>query len=180
MGQIWSGDVFSLQGLTEMFGDDCQEVIPGLYIGHVGCVTSRETLERYGIRRLVNVSERDYALPAGVEACLQVALPDDPSSDLRQHFAEIGRFIQASLLEHKPVLVHCVWGRSRSGCAVVAYLIEHGAMSLDAALQLTRSKRSCVHPNPGFMEQLREHERDVANRQLPIAPSLAPVTETMA
>lgn len=34
-------------------------------------------------------------------------------------------------------------------------------MKLDAALELIRSKRDKINPNPGFINQLKEYEKQV-------------------
>ena len=52
------------------------------------------------------------------------------------------------------MLVHCYAGISRSATIVISYLMKEHGMSLQAATQLTRSKRWFINPNPGFVKQL--------------------------
>eukprot|EP00771_Trimastix_marina_P000558 gnl/Trimastix_PCT/1577.p1 GENE.gnl/Trimastix_PCT/1577~~gnl/Trimastix_PCT/1577.p1 ORF type:complete len:276 (+),score=28.93 gnl/Trimastix_PCT/1577:329-1156(+) len=52
------------------------------------------------------------------------------------------------------VLVHCRLGQSRSATVVIAYLMRHLRMSLDAAVQDVVRKRPSVNPNHGFLRQL--------------------------
>ena len=46
-------------------------------------------------------------------------------------------------------------GMSRSATIACAYLMKKHQWSYDVALELVKSKRPCVYPNLGFVEQLR-------------------------
>ena len=46
-------------------------------------------------------------------------------------------------------------GMSRSATIACAYLMKKHQWSYDVALERVKSKRPCVYPNPGFVEQLR-------------------------
>eukprot|EP00906_Rhabdomonas_costata_P015157 RCo021787 len=54
------------------------------------------------------------------------------------------------------VLINCRMGISRSSSMVIAYLIQRMGHTYDSALELVRSKRPMVNPNPGFEQQLRQ------------------------
>eukprot|EP00667_Euglena_gracilis_P020988 EG_transcript_22834 len=54
-------------------------------------------------------------------------------------------------------------GMSRSGAVVAAYLMKHHSMLLRDALRVIRSRRPCVKPNKGFLQQLREYETLLAS-----------------
>lgn len=54
------------------------------------------------------------------------------------------------------VLVHCVYGQSRSVAVVTAYLMSSG-MSFADALNLVAVRRPCLSINPGFLAQLFMH-----------------------
>ena len=59
-------------------------------------------------------------------------------------------------------LVHCKYGISRSVAFIIAYLIKYLKFSADSALEFLLKKRSKIKPNDGFMDQLREYEREYA------------------
>jgi protein-tyrosine phosphatase len=59
--------------------------------------------------------------------------------------------------------VHCYAGRSRSATVVIAWLMRTRHLSMDDAFALVRSKRELVHPNVGFVSQLRDYERRIRN-----------------
>ncbi|GLD98519.1 hypothetical protein PINS_up007216 [Pythium insidiosum] len=57
------------------------------------------------------------------------------------------------------VLVHCVYGQSRSATICVAYLMRSHAMPLVDAFDAVCSARPCIYINPGFLRQLEMFER---------------------
>ena len=56
------------------------------------------------------------------------------------------------------VLVHCMYGISRSVAFVIAYLIKYKNYSVDEALKFLMKKRNKINPNKGFLEQLYAYE----------------------
>ena len=48
-------------------------------------------------------------------------------------------------------------GVSRSATIVLAYLMTIGDYDLEKALQIVKGSRGYIHPNPGFMMQLRKY-----------------------
>ena len=55
-------------------------------------------------------------------------------------------------------MVHCLAGVSRSVSFVIAYFIKYQGMSYQQAYQLVKSKRRIIHPNDGFIQQLKAYE----------------------
>jgi protein-tyrosine phosphatase len=139
---------------------DCQEVIPGLYIGHLWCATDGASLTRKRIRHVVDVSARVYEPPPGTNV-LRIPIPDEPWFDIRTVFGMTNAFIARSLRMGEPVLVHCLMGISRSASVVIAYLLAFHHLSLDQSLALLRSKRSICNPNPGFIRFLKAYETEL-------------------
>ena len=63
---------------------------------------------------------------------------------------------RAAGARHK-VLVHCNQGVSRSATCVCYWLMQREeGLTVERALERVRAAREVVHPNPGFMRQLRE------------------------
>lgn len=53
-------------------------------------------------------------------------------------------------------------GVSRSATIVLAYIMTIGDYDLEKALQIVKGARGYIHPNPGFLAQLRKyHTNDV-------------------
>ena len=55
-------------------------------------------------------------------------------------------------------VVHCLAGVSRSATIVSAYLMRRTELAAADVVAKVRARRSCVNPNPGFVNQLRRWE----------------------
>lgn len=64
------------------------------------------------------------------------------------------------------MLVHCAMGLSRSSTLVLAYLMIHEHMTLAEAIKAVSANRN-VSPNSGFLEQLRELDKELHCRGSP-------------
>lgn len=58
------------------------------------------------------------------------------------------------------VFVHCAMGLSRSSTLVLAYLMIHVNMTLADAIKAVSANRN-ISPNAGFLEQLRELDKEL-------------------
>lgn len=80
-------------------------------------------------------------------------------------FAECIAFIDTNITstidQQQPinVLVHCVYGQSRSAAICVAYLMATQHLSLRDAYDAVAKARPCIYINPGFLHQLALFER---------------------
>lgn len=69
-------------------------------------------------------------------------------------------FMRASIDEQQtPVLVHCVYGQSRSAAICVAFLMATRRMALRDAYDAVQRARPCIFINTGFLRQLALFER---------------------
>ena len=68
-------------------------------------------------------------------------------------------FLNRCKMEGGVVLVHCMYGISRSVAFVIAYLIKYMRYTADSALKFLMEKRNKIKPNEGFMEQLYNYEK---------------------
>ena len=62
-------------------------------------------------------------------------------------------------LQNNNVLVCCGMGKSRSVSLVSAYLIKYRNMTLENAFEYISNKRSCIHPNEGFLNALKTFQQ---------------------
>lgn len=95
---------------------------------------------------------------------LHIPSLDTPSQDLSKYFDLVYDFIDAYHKAGRKVLVHCHAGISRSSTLLASYLMRKYKLRANEAVQLLKSKRGIVDPNPGFLKQLRAHEQSL-NRE---------------
>ena len=95
-----------------------------------------------------------------------VTVLDVPSNadKIKTYFNNAIEFIDDALNENSmnKVLVHCTAGISRSTTIVIAYLMKIYGIGYDDAYKYVQSKRSIVKPNAGFVEKLKEFEKELS------------------
>lgn len=147
--------------------DDSPDQVPAcilsqfLYLGSQDCVRA-QVLEKYGITHVLSVGIEMPPLEedAAVGKVLEKFVPclDLPETNLRDVLEETNEFIDSCRKQGGRVLVHCNAGVSRSTSVVLGYLILRCDQSFLQAFGLVKSKRPCVHPNAGFIKQLKQLE----------------------
>lgn len=134
------------------------QVLAHLYISDCGLAGSRTTLVKYGIRRIVSVTHRDYDLPPN-ELCEQLGIRTKVFPIADTHFTddegvltgEIFPWVREAEENGEAVLVHCQAGMSRSPSFVVAYLVWK-EMNPSEAIQLVLGKHPDASPWLNTME----------------------------
>ena len=136
------------------------ELINGLFIGTVGAAMNYKVLKEKGITHIIcaAMNIKEY-FPKHFKY-LTVKLLDSETENIKKYFDQTGKFINDALKEKGKVLVHCHAGISRSSTICLAYIIKYKKMSFDKALELVKKKRDKINPNPGFIIQLKEYQKD--------------------
>ncbi|XP_030375144.1 dual specificity protein phosphatase 19 [Scaptodrosophila lebanonensis] len=135
-----------------------------LYLGSQDAV-SVENVKNYKLTHIlsVGIETPDIELPTTVK-CKYLPCLDLPETDLLQYVLPVSiDFIEEARSAKGCVLVHCNAGVSRSASVVIAYLIQRRDMSFEEAYNLVKSWRPCIQPNAGFMQQLKQYNRNYAN-----------------
>jgi protein tyrosine phosphatase len=142
----------------------------GLWLGGISSASNREALHEHNIETIISVvlgSVASFPYDFNYE---RADLRDTEDEDIISEFYRIVPIIHEELSKGKSILVHCIWGKSRSASFVCAYLIKHFKMSTDESLEFVKAKRSQVFPNPSYVRQLRQYEgemrleREIATR----------------
>ena len=91
---------------------------------------------------------------------LPIFLRDDPGADIINCFFQVIDFIESdSEKNNKKILIHCIEGISRAPAIIAGYLMWKNKLKTEEAIQLIKSKRSCVDINLGFFIQLHKWEK---------------------
>lgn len=145
------------------------EIIPGLL--YLGDWKSHYNVRSFlpECRHIVNVTNEvpNFFLhsDSGPDITyMRCPLNDTPDQNIYRFFDISHDFIENAIRNNSPVLVHCFAGMSRSATIVCAFLIRYYSLDAETALQLVRSKRAVVRPNPSFRKQLEIYHKINSDR----------------
>lgn len=146
------------------FHPQYSEIVPGLFLADMYTATSAAVIRDLGITHVVSVVK--YGCPQYLQSLQHVCVPieDTRHAGLLEHLDSITGWIHRALGSGGQVMVHCVWGMSRSASVAIAYLMAYKGMSLEDARKYVVARRRIVRPNSGFMLQLRVYEQALKAR----------------
>ena len=137
------------------------EIFRWLYLGTFDNACDIEELKRLKVTHILNVASecKNTKLPKNIKE-LHLNINDYEGFEIFDYFDEANEFLNQCKEDVGIALVHCKYGISRSVAFIIAYLIKYLKFSADSALEYLLKKRSKIKPNDGFMDQLREYERE--------------------
>ena len=125
---------------------EIDEVYPRIYMSGYGPAKDWITIKSLAITHILTVTP--YANPLfkeeGVKYLIFDEISDNGAQQILQYFERSNEFIRNALAENETnkVLVHCAAGISRSGAFCCAYMIQEGKMTLKAALEYGKARRT--------------------------------------
>ena len=132
-----------------------EQVLPYLFIGDLASARDPSLLPVHNIQNIVSVGcalvEQESRTDRNILSFADIH--DTPETSIVTIFARTNAFIHTAITTKRPVLVHCVYGQSRSAAVVISYLLSIGH-GLDDAMNLVKSVRPVICINPGFLAQL--------------------------
>ncbi|KAF8237203.1 phosphatases II [Tricholoma matsutake] len=142
---------------------ECQEILPGLWLGPFVASKSLETLRSLNITHIVCIRDAKEAFsvrPRFQEHFHYMTLDveDNEEQNLIRLFPQAKVFIDKAILQGGRVLVHCNGGISLSPAFVVMFAMQYYQISWEDALHLVQNRRYCISPNGGFLTQIKEYE----------------------
>jgi len=127
------------------------EITPGLYIGDI--MALNDDLFMSKIDCVINLSNQKNLYPEQTKV-YNIDIFDHPDTDISKYLDLTFDLIKNSIENDDQILVHCIAGQSRSPTIVIHYLMKINDWSYETALEYTKSKRSIVCPNAGFVKAL--------------------------
>ncbi|KIM46368.1 hypothetical protein M413DRAFT_65079 [Hebeloma cylindrosporum] len=127
-----------------------------LFLGNIMAARSTRSLTENRITHILSVCSDPIPaeVPVGGIYHKRISVEDVDYADLLIHLPSACHFIDQALRSGGVVLVHCVQGISRSAAVVAAYLMWSRRVNSTQALEMVRTARDHIWPNPGFQEQL--------------------------
>lgn len=86
---------------------------------------------------------------------MELEITDRPSQNLSTILDPSYSFIHDAIENHGKILIHCVWGQSRSISCLIYFLMKHSKLSFDRAMTIVKDKKSTVCLDDAFERQLR-------------------------
>jgi atypical dual specificity phosphatase len=149
---------------------------PYLYLGPCSASSSPTFLNHEGITHILSIGKTPKECFPNI-TYERIPLMDKPDSLIAPSI-DIGvKFIDAVRAMGNKVFVHCSAAISRSLTILVGYLMQREGMMLHEALGTVIRLRPTVHPNPGFILQLKKMEIEIFGMgtlsidQLPLSKS---------
>ena len=137
------------------------EIIPHLFLGSIGSASNLKQLQNCKITHILCCASGIKNFFPNDFKYLNLDILDSEKVNIKQYFEQTNKFIGDAIKNNGSVLVHCHAGISRSSTILMAYIMNSQKMGVDKVLDLLKSKRDKVNPNAGFIEQLREYEKEL-------------------
>ena len=132
------------------------QITDNLWLGNASVARNIKLLKANGINKVLSIMNNPphiYKESDGINL-KYINIYDKPRENIIQHFGDCINFIEGK----EKVLIHCIFGKSRSSTIVIAYLMWKEKRSLDA-LNFVNQKRKNAIPNIGFIKQLQIFEK---------------------
>ena len=156
-------NMIKLSSTIKILKDDNvpKEIIPHLFLGSIGSASNLKQLENFQITHIICCASGIKNFFPDKFKYYNINLLDSEKENIRQYFEESFNFIDNGIKNGGNVLVHCHAGISRSSTILIAYIMKSQKMKVDKVLELIKSKREKVNPNIGFLNQLKEYEKEL-------------------
>jgi protein-tyrosine phosphatase len=142
------------------------KIFDWLYLGTFKNASNFQEMRIFKIKYILNCAYEINIdnLPKSIHYC-HLKLTDNETTDIVQYFDQAFDFIEEARKKKENILIHCQLGISRSSTILIGYLIKYMGYTTETALEFLKSKRSSVHPNSGFREQLLSYEQTIKKNQ---------------
>ena len=153
-----------IKSVAQKYIDDTFEatmIVDNLWLGAISSACNREALHKHNIETIISAvlgSTANFPYDFNYE---RAKLRDVEDENILDDLDRLVPIINRDLVNGRPVLVHCHFGRSRSASIVAAYLIRHHNMTVEEAIEFLQKKRSQVSINDGYVQQLHLYEAKV-------------------
>ena len=140
-----------------------QHIADRLYFGGLSAANNKELLVRNNITRVLTLLGEPNEAHPDQASYFTVHVKDSQGASgpvMKAGLPAGLEWVHAAIQEGHNVLVHCSSGVSRSGTAVLAYLVKYRGASLADAWRHVAARRRCILPNDTFMDLLREWEKE--------------------
>jgi predicted protein tyrosine phosphatase len=163
-----SDDMRPLSGseLVVYYRKICSKIEDHLFLGSDLVARNKEVLQQNGVTHIVNAALTVCDIYfANDFVYYPLSLYDAGNESVIGAFFGVIEFIEKAINNGGTVYIHCYEGVSRSSTLTIAYLMWKTNQSFNTVVENVKKKRPVTSPNPGFIVQLLQWEKMLANPQ---------------
>ena len=134
--------------------EEINHVIDGVWISSLLGAEDTNRLNELGIQSVLSVGCSVTCPTSDIKYVSYPSLLDKPEESLGPLISSMLPSICADMIAGRKVLIHCVYGQSRSASLILAYLIIVKRYEFEESLTLLKDSRPSLCINPGFLCQL--------------------------
>lgn len=127
------------------FGNNADEIIPGLWLGNIRAASDEVFLRTKGIETVFNCT-KDLPFHPSIQNRYRVPVDDNLQEEeirnLELWSYEVIYLLVREFKKGKPILVHCAAGMQRSAAVVAMFLIATRNMNWNQAYKYIRQRRA--------------------------------------
>lgn len=146
--------------------NDITKISDNLFISNYETTCNKEILKEHNITHIIScVSGLSPRYPDDF-IYKNVPLLDNEYEDILTHIADCNQFIDDAIKNQGGnVLVHCMYGHSRSVSILAGYIIflSKGKVNVKDTLNYIKEKRGKINPNVGYIKQLEKYYQIILN-----------------
>ncbi|XP_054156764.1 dual specificity protein phosphatase 18-like [Oppia nitens] len=140
-------------------------------------VTNRILLSSYGainsddvhkndIKCIVSVTHQTPVINIRRVEFIRIPIEDMDTENIGQYFDDLSnRLMAMEAVDNRKILIHSLFGKSRSATVVIAHLMKSQRMSLTSAFDFVKYCRPIIRLNNGFLRQLIQYEKRLFGKQ---------------
>lgn len=140
-----------------------------LYLGDIHQAYNKTILCNLKITHIINCThlirnefEKDKSMDIKY---LKISIADQQGFNISQYFDMTRKFINDAFKNNddNKVFIHCHAGVSRSSTITIAYLMKQKIWRFNQAFDYVKKARQFIDPNPSFVKQLQQFEKELFN-----------------
>ena len=149
----------SRRGLLADYENECNEILPYLYLGGSKVAESWDAFNRKKITNVVNCSasvvKNHFEDKPGIKY-LAINLIDGRDEDIGWFLPTILQFINKAKFRGERTLIHCEKGISRSASYAIAFHMWSTGSNWKTSFNYVKARRAIINPNTAFTCNLIE------------------------
>jgi hypothetical protein len=145
-------------GIAKSFlWDNPVEIDDHLFLGNFSHSFFLNTLNQCRIKAIVNATTDapNYYFDQKIDY-YNIPISDLNDVSIAGFLEESRSFIDGYISKGENVMVHCIFGRSRSVAICVYYLMKKYGIPFEKAYGIIENKKSCININQSFADQIKK------------------------